>query len=68
MDGTAKAISVAGNAAQTFTALLRQINTDLGSAGTPTIAGGNLRITSGATGKTSSVADPARRHAFRRID
>ena len=56
VDGTAKAISVAGNAAQTFTALLRQINTDLGSAGTPTIAGGNLRITSGATGKTSSVA------------
>ncbi|MGZ8924625.1 MAG: beta strand repeat-containing protein [Nitrososphaeraceae archaeon] len=56
VDGVAKAISVVGNAAQTFTDLLTEINTDLAAAATIAISGGNLRVTSATTGVTSIVA------------
>ncbi|MGZ8924301.1 MAG: beta strand repeat-containing protein [Nitrososphaeraceae archaeon] len=56
VDGVAKAISVVGSAAQTFTTLLAEINIDLAAAGTIAISGGNLRVTSATTGASSTVA------------
>ncbi len=56
VDGTLKSISVVGSAAQTFTTLLSEINTDLSSAGTATIVNGNIRVTSATTGVASIVS------------
>lgn len=55
VDGVAKSISVVGSAAQTFTALLSEINTDLGASATATLDAGNIKITSATTGVTSTV-------------
>lgn len=55
VDGVAKAISVVGSAAQTFTTLLAEINTDLGASATAAIVGGNIRVTSATTGSSSTV-------------
>lgn len=56
VDGTPHAISVVGSAAQTYTTLLAEINTDLGAAATATLSGGNILVTSATTGLLSSVA------------
>jgi hypothetical protein len=55
VDGVSKPISIQGSAAQTFTTLLSEINTDLGAAATATITGGNIKITSATTGLASKV-------------
>ncbi len=56
VDGVAKPISVVGSAAQTFTTVLSEINTDLGASGAVTInADGGLVVTSATTGIASSV-------------
>lgn len=56
IDGAAATqISVTGSAAQTYTTLLAEINTDLVGA-TCVLAGGNLKIISDATGASSSVS------------
>jgi hypothetical protein len=59
VDGNVRAISVVGSAAQTYTTLLAEIQTDLdagGVVGTVTLNGGNIRVTSLTTGVASSVA------------
>jgi hypothetical protein len=56
LDGAAHEVSVVGSAAQTYTLLLAEINTDLTSDGTASLSGGDLRITSDTTGAASSVA------------
>lgn len=56
VDGVDKAISVQGSAAQTFTTLLAEINTDLGASATAAIVGGNIKVTSASTGTTSTVS------------
>lgn len=56
VDGVAKPISVVGSAAQTFTTLLSEINTDLGASATAALFNGVLRVTSATTGATSTVA------------
>jgi hypothetical protein len=56
IDGVTKNVAVTGSTAQTYTTLLSQINTDLGSAGTTTLFEGNLKITSATTGASSTVA------------
>lgn len=56
IDGVAKSVSVVGSNAQTFATLLTEINTDLAGAGTATLVGGNIRISSATTGSTSSVS------------
>jgi len=56
VDGVDKAISVVGSAAQTFTNLISEVDTDLAAAATCSIVGGNFRITSATTGDDSSVA------------
>ena len=53
--GAAQQISVTGSAAQTYTTLLAEINTDLTGA-TCALVGGNLKITSDTTGASSSIA------------
>lgn len=55
IDGVAKPISIQGSAAQTFTTLISEINTDLGVSATAAIVGGNIKITSATTGLSSSV-------------
>ena len=49
-------ISILGNTGATFTSLLTQINTALGSAAVASLTGGNIVITSATTGITSSVS------------
>jgi hypothetical protein len=56
VDGVAKPISIIGSAAQTFTTLLSEINTDLGASAVASISGGNIKITSATTGLASTVA------------
>ena len=56
IDGVTKNVKVTGSAAQTYTTLLSEINTDLGAAGTASIVAGNLEIKSATTGASSSVA------------
>lgn len=56
VDGVETAVSVQGSAAQTFTTLIDEINADLGVSATATIVGGNIKITSAATGLASSVS------------
>ncbi len=58
VDGTPHAISVTGSTAQTFTTLLSEINgvTNLNGVATATLSGGNIKITSTATGATSTIA------------
>jgi len=56
IDGVGKNVSVVGSAAQTYTTLLSEINTDLGAAGTASLVAGNLSIISATTGASSSVA------------
>jgi hypothetical protein len=55
VDGTDKAISIIGSAAQTFTTLVSEINTDLGVSATASISGGNIKITSASTGLASTI-------------
>lgn len=55
VDGTVKALSITGSTAQTFNALLVQINAAFAGAAVATISGGNLIITSGTVGSSSSV-------------
>lgn len=56
IDGTPISVGVTGSLAQTFTALLGEVNGDLGPAGTMTIDAGNLKVTSATTGSTSTVS------------
>lgn len=56
IDGSAKSVSVVGSAAQTFTTLVAEIQTDVGAAGTVAINGNSIRVTSATTGATSTVA------------
>lgn len=56
VDGVLVPISIQGSSAQTFTTLVSQINTDLGSAATAVLSGGSIRITSATTGLTSTIA------------
>jgi hypothetical protein len=53
--GAPQTITVPGTSAQTFTALVNEINADLTGA-TASLSGGNLVITSDTTGGTSSVS------------
>lgn len=55
VDGVDKAIAVQGSAAQTFTALVSEINTDLGASATAAITSGNIVVTSATTGVASTV-------------
>lgn len=55
IDGTAHAVSVVGNAVQTFTQLVAALNTAIGIAGTAAITSGDITITSASTGVASSV-------------
>lgn len=55
VDGVAKAISIQGSAAQTFTTLVSQINTDLGASATAALVGGSIVVTSATTGVASKV-------------
>jgi hypothetical protein len=55
VDGIVKAIAVQGSAAQTFTTLLAEINTDLAGAATAALSGGNVVVTSATTGLSSTV-------------
>lgn len=56
IDGVAKPISILGSAAQTFTTLVSELSTDIGAAGTVSLTGGKIVITSATTGVTSTVA------------
>jgi len=57
VDGVAKPISVVGSAAQTFTALISEIQADLGASATIAAQGTTaLRVTSATTGTSSTVA------------
>ncbi len=56
VDGVAKPISVVGSAAQTYTTLLAEINTDLGASAVAALVGGNIKVTSATTGAASSVS------------
>lgn len=55
VDGVAIPVAVQGSAAQTFTTLVSEINTDLGAAATAALSGGNIVVTSATTGLTSKV-------------
>lgn len=55
VDGTNKAITVTGSAAQTYISLINEINTDLAGAATVTTTAGNLKVTSAITGSGGSV-------------
>jgi len=54
IDGVTRAISVTGSAAQTYTNLLTELNTDC-TGGTWTISGGNLLLTSSTTTASSNL-------------
>lgn len=57
VDGVALPVAITGSAAQTFTTLLAELNTDLGVAATAAIISPTeLRITSATTGATSTVS------------
>lgn len=56
IDGVAVPVAVQGSAAQTFTTLVAEINTDLGVAGTAAINAGNITVTSATTGLMSTVS------------
>lgn len=56
VDGVAKPISILPQAAQTFTTLLAEINTDLAASATAAISGGDIRVTSATLGTTSKVS------------
>lgn len=53
--GTAIDVSVVGSAAQTFAALITELNADLGAAATAALVGNDIVITSATTGATSTV-------------
>jgi hypothetical protein len=55
VDGVGKSISVVGSAAQTYTTLIAEIDTDLAAAATTAIVAGTLVITSATTGNDSLV-------------
>jgi hypothetical protein len=55
VDGTPRAISILGSAAQTFTTLIAEINTDISTWATAALVGGKLVITSLAATASSSV-------------
>lgn len=55
VDGVNIAIQITGSNAQTYGALVNQLNTDLSTAATAAISGGKLRITSATTGTSSTV-------------
>lgn len=48
-------VSIIGSAAQTYTDLLTEINTDLGAAATASLSNGNILVTSATTSSSSSV-------------
>lgn len=56
VDGVVKTVRFTGLQGNTYTNVLTEINTDLGSAATATLNSGNIRITSATTGSGSSVA------------
>lgn len=66
VDGVAKAISILGNAAQTFTDLINELNTDLGASATAAIVSGKIRVTSATSNDNSSVSivDSGTNHLF----
>lgn len=55
VDGTDNAVSIVGNAAQTFDALVTELNVDLTGA-TAAIVGTDIVITSASTGTSSSIS------------
>jgi hypothetical protein len=55
VDGVNKPINIVGSAAQTFTALITELNVDLGVAAVASIVGGNIVITSATSGNVSTV-------------
>lgn len=56
VDGVSKPISILGSDAATFTTLISQLNTDLGSAATATLSNGDIMITSATASNTSTVS------------
>jgi len=56
VNGTPRLAAFAGNTIQAIDNFVTQLNGTLGSAATATIIGGNLKITSNATGSNSSIA------------
>lgn len=56
VDGTAIPISITGSTAQTYTTLLSGINTNLGTAATASLSGGNILVTSNTVTPNSTVA------------
>ena len=56
VDGVVKPVAVTGSAAQTMTALVAEINDDLGAAAVASLDSGNIRITSATTGAASTIA------------
>lgn len=55
VDGVLNSIDVVGSAAQTYTDLLTEINTDLTGA-TAELLGGNIRVISSSSGAASTIA------------
>jgi len=55
VDGVAVPIAITGSAAQTFTTLVSEIDTDLGAVATATIDAGDIKIESATTGFDSTV-------------
>lgn len=55
VDGTPITVNVTGSAAQTYTTLINEINTDLGVSATASLSAGNILITSASTGSGSSI-------------
>jgi len=55
IDGTNRAVSIVGSAAQTFTTLMTELNTDLSTWSTVVLDGDTIKITSLTTGATSAV-------------
>lgn len=55
VDGVAKAISVLPASIGTFTALINEINTDLGASATAAIVGQDIKVTSATFGSASKV-------------
>ncbi len=55
VDGVTNAISVVGDAAQTVTELLAEINADLSGA-TAALVAGSIKVTSASTGSESTIA------------
>lgn len=56
VDGTPIAISMLGNASQTFTAVVTNLNTNLGAAATASLVGTAIRVISSTTGSSSTVS------------